>query len=516
MQRPMNPSERLQSQTFTNGLGRRMLEMIGLGGGQNPDQNSEAAANGTMSNNQADPTMRALQNATVLQQLNGGVHSIYGSLSKMYNSTVQQQLQLLQEKFKREAENSTNPWQQRVTQQVPMFFKNVAGRVAEAQENLNRIWQQMLAQASGNGSTTTTMERSAANQPPQAAGGFFNSFDRFMNGAPEGGNFFDQFGRSLGFGTAQQAPGNGQAGGSDLASQLMGFWHNQVQPQIGMVRGQMARVWRDLTASGTLTPAEPMMRRNQFNGLGSAAPPPSENASSSTLSSSELVDTILKEVDIGNSEYSLLEPKQGDQQQPRQPNISSQMQNRLMTMQRELNQLWNGLTGSLQNAIGNVRNTLNPMPAQQFGPMTPMASSENKQEADPEENEISGKVKDLGRLQKEADTVLDTLRQQQQQQQRPGFGDRFRSFFNNVDLGNEFNQLPGRFSDSMSRFGTAVGDMWNQLPRRWDNLMETMGPQSEAARARLVSATAAPNKATSTTTTIEKSADIEATTAPAN
>lgn len=489
--RPVSSSERLQSQTFTNGLGRRLLAMIGLDQNQDPEAN--AAANETSS--MADQTMRALQNATVLQQLNGGVQSIYGSLSKMYNSTVQQQLNLLQERFKKQAENSTNPWQQRMMQQVPMFFKNMAAKVGEAQENLDRVWKQMMAQASGNESMPASTERSG-NQNQ----GFF---DRFMNpngagpdmfGGNGGGNFFDQFGRSLGFGNGaqQQSPGAMNAGqGQDLGSQLMSFWHNQAQPQIGMVRGQIARIWRDLTTSGALAQDPMVMRRNQFSNT-FASPASGENSTSSP----ELVDMILKEVDMSNSEYSIFDPKSSNdsqkqqQQQPQQPNMGSQMQNRLMTMQRELNQLWNGLTNSLQNAIGNVRNQMNAR--QPFG-MTPSADS--NQEADPEENEISGKVKDLGKLQKEADTVHDVLRQQQQQQNRQGFGDRFRSFFNNFDsMANDFDQLPTRFGNSVSRIGTAVGDLWNQIPRRWDNFMETMSPRPEMARAKLMAATDKPTQ----------------------
>lgn len=483
--RPMNPSERLQSQTFTNGLGRRLLSMVGIEQPVSNETDSALSDNEAKRRNQAsnsmEDTMKALRNSTVLQQLNRGVHSIYGSLSKMYNETVQQQLNLLQERFKSESANSTNPWQQRMAKQVPQFFETMAIRVNEAQNNLNRVWQRITNQ------TTNQMNSSATIQSNQQQRSLFNPYDRRsminnddsyydadMNPPFISGNFFNQIGRSLGFNNDPMGSDRSDPGG-DLGSQMRGFWVNQVQPQIGMLRGQIARVWRDLTSSGMLAPAPMLVARNNGNNL-------EGQVAGSSEKSSNFIDNILKGLDMSGQDYALVEPKadqqQGAQQQQQQQQsegkstIGMQMQNRLINMQRDLNQLWNGLSNSLQNALSNVRSAMNPQP--QFELMDGMTSSNKKQQdVDPAENEIDSTIKDLSKLQKEADVVHDVVQRQQQAQQQQNFGSRFRNFFNDVsDL--SFDQLPNRFGDSMSRFGNAIGDFWHQIPRRWDNFVQNM------------------------------------------
>lgn len=501
MQRPMTPAERAQSQTFVSGLGRRLLAMIGV---EMPSSlNDTAAATTTLASTDGqaaqprsdrDP-LSALNNSTVVQQLNKGVQSIYGSLSKMYNSTVQEQINLLQERFKKEAENSTNPWQQRMAQQVPNFFKNMAAKVEDAQENLNRIWRQ-VSQA-----TLDSATRGQQQSAPEQTRSFFDQFNNYAVDDPayHPGNFVNQVGRSLGLGgdIDQNMNPNMDPNGrqdNDLGRKFMDFWHNQVQPQIGMVRGQMSRVWRDLMATGgALMPDQMIRARSNNNNLGGANP----SSNSDNSSSSDFVDNVLNSINLNNSEFSLIEPKDDPKQQQQRPpmnNIGSQMQTRLIEMQRELNQLWSGLANSLQGAIGNVRNALNPRP--QFNTLDMMASNNNKQDPDPAQNEIGDRIKDISKLQKDADVVYDAVQNQQQAQQQQGFGDRFRNFFNNMDFGS-VEQLPNRFSDSVSRFGNVVGDFWNQIPRRWDNFMNNnRQPSNQMPNARLTSPDTKPKNQT--------------------
>lgn len=488
--RPYTAAERLQSLSFADGLGRRLLSMIGIDTTpKNQTMATEQAVGSASAQAQHSPqpgmmdeTMRALQNSSVLQQLNRGVNSIYGGLSKMYNSTVQEQLNLLQERFKAETANSTNPWHQRMAQQVPQFFKQMTGKVVEAQEQLNRVWRDV-----NNGSAISNRQSSFFNSP------FIDQISSDVNGMFQPGGFFNNMGRSLGFngndngqpnmmnGQQQPQARNGQPQ-RDLMGQMREFWATQVQPQLGMVRNQAARVWRDLTSSGALTPETIMRSRSGNNNNNMASPSGGSNA--------ELVDNILKEVDMSNSEYTLIEPKgdgadanNGDQasnkkpeeEQP-MPKLSPQMQNGLINVQRELNQVWMGLTNSLQNALNNVKRTLNPGPT--FATMDAMASSQQpKQAADPAQSEIDGKIKNLSKLQRDTDMVYDAVQQQQREaQQRQTFGDRFKTFFNNVDFSG-MEQLPNRVGESVSRFGTVMGDLWNQIPERWDNLMSNMRPQ---------------------------------------
>lgn len=494
----MSPAERLQSQSFSQGLGKRLLSLIGIDVGQQ-NATAEAANNGGQTpisrSDNTNPQMQALQNSTVLQELNKRVNMIMGGLSRMYNSTVQEQLGLLNERFKKETANSTNPWQQRVAQQVPMFFQQMAGKVSEAQEQLNRVWRDIAQVAQGNGSV---LERPpSGNDQPRP---FFSAIDQFMNptgdgsffGGPNGGgggDFVGQISRSLGMQPEQPAGAtNGSQSQPDLGARLREFWHVQVQPQMGMVRNQMARVWRDLTTSGALTPdtiTRTRMQQNTNNG--------------NSQSSNDLVDNLLKEADTEAAEFALITPKSdssssspeaGSDSQAQQPpangamappKLSPQMQNRLMSMQRDLNQLWQGLSSSLQNAVNNVRSTLNPRPqfAPGFGPINP--NQGQPQEADPAQNEINSKVQDLSKVQKEADMIYDTVQQRQREaQQRQTFADRFRGFINNVDL----NQLPDRIGDQVNRFGAVIGNFWNTIPERWDNMMAQRQNQENQARMR--------------------------------
>lgn len=499
--RPSTPAERLQSQSFTNGLGRRLLSIVGIDVGANSTdpQQQQQSQNGVL-----DDTMRALRNSTILQQLNKGLNSVYGGLSRMYNSTVQEQVNLLQERLRAETQNSTNPWRQRMAEQVPQFFKSLALKVGQAQEQLNRVWHDVSQAAQGNKTVLSRASNDAARQQAMR-GPFMGSFDQFFNNGPSQGEFFNNIGRSLGFGGPAVNPSGPQGASreqTDLTSQLREFWQLQVQPQIGMMRGQIARVWRDLTASGAFSPETIIRSRSSYNQGGA------QNASSSNLS---LIDDILKEVDMSGSEYTLLDPKmetreqqpsaattdQGSQSESTITRLSPQMQDRLMAMQRELNQLWMGLTSSLQRAINNVRRSINPTTAQPMGdfgaiPYQPNVmvpnNGEQAKSTDPALNEIDGRVKDLSRLQQEADVLYETVQRQQQETQRQNFGDRVRNFLN-VDLSG-MNQLPDRIGQQFNRFGTVVGDLWNQIPERWDNLMQNMRPpqQQGEIRARMQSA----------------------------
>lgn len=407
-------------------------------------------------------TARALQNATVLDQLNRGIQSIYGELSKMYNSTVQRQLDLIREKFRNETTNNTmaNPWQQRMAQQVPEFFKQMAARVEDAQMNMNKLWHQ-ITQANSSGSQPLPVVRYSAS--PEETGPFFGSIPRDANNAYQPSSFFNQVGRSLGFGSPSD-PMNPMGPRQDLAGQISSFWHDQVQPQLAMLQGQVARAWSDLSTSGALAPGPVLRSRQPANSLGSAAP--NENKSAS------LLDDILKSVDLEGTEYSIIEAKPDQDsgnnsstrlQDQQSSGMATQLQKRMITMQREINQLWAGLTSSLQTALGNVKRTLNP-----GKPFDQLATTN---QPDSSENEIERKIKDLSQLQQETDVVHSVVRQQQEKAQQPmGFGDRFRNFFSNVDFGG-VDQLPNRLGESVVRLGTAVGDFWNQIPERWNNLM---------------------------------------------
>lgn len=497
--RPMTSPDRVQSLTFTNGLGRRLLSMIGI---QMPDSNmgnnetfaarsgsnnQDQAANGQTMNPQ-EAMRTALQNSTVLNQLSRGVQSIYGNLSKMYNETVQQQLNMLQERYKQEVANSTNPWQQRMAQKIPQFFKTVAARVDVAQENLNRIIHDVMSARNG---TLSLMQPQVGQTEQQPGGGLFSSIDRFLNGGQmfQPNNFFNGFNSQLGFNGPEDPTsrigvnGEGQDDRPDagrrpnLMQQLSYYWHNQVQPQIGMVRGQIAETWRDLTSSGILISPNPMRSRPTQTG-GSAAG--GQNGNDAQASSSDLVDNILKSVDMNASEYSLVEPKSDDgnqqqatqQQQPTRPNpLTIQMQNGLVNMQRELNQLWAGLSRSIQNAMANARQMLNPRPQFGFNGLDTAASTRSEEDKK-NEIEIEGKIKDLTKLQRDTDAVYQVVQTRQQSVQRgPSITDRFRNFFGNMDV-NGLDQLPGRVSDQVTRFGTVVTDLWNQIPERWDNFMQ--------------------------------------------
>ena len=174
------------------------------------------------------------------------------------------------------------------------------------------------------------------------------------------------------------------------------------------------------------------------------------------------------------------------------------MQNRLIGMQRELNQLWMGLTSSLQGAIKSVRNSINPngMPSA----LDAQASSNNNAAV----SEIDGKVRDLSKLQRDTDMVYDTLQQQQRDtQQRHTLGDRFRDFMSNLntDFG-PINQLPDRIGQSFNKFGGVVNNLWNQIPERWDHFMQNVRPQqSQREQAEIVARMKSASTTTSTTTT---------------
>lgn len=497
--RPVTAAERLQSQSFVDGLGKRLLSLVGIDMSQSQNQTTMSDNDPTSRLDRADPRMGPLQNTTVLNELNKRVGMIMSGLSKMYNSTVQEQLNLLNERFRKESENSTNPWQQRVAQRVPEFFNQMAMKVSSAQEQLNRVWRDVLQVAQGNGSVL-------AQQVPQdgarTQNSFFHAIDQFMHpnnrrqDGPMSGNqnpeeFVSHLTRSLGI---ESGPSNHDANQQrspphfDLAAGLREFWQVQVQPQIAMVRGQMARVWRDLSSSGALTP-DTLMRSRMPSGNNSG-------------SNNDLVDNLLKEADTESSEFALLPAKNNSESQSSttsnspMPKLSPEMQNRLVNMQRDLNHLWQGLSNSLQNAMTNVRATLNPRQQPAFG-------QPNQDSSDPAQKEINGKVQDLSKLQRESDVVFDTIQQQQRDaQQRQTLANRFQHFMNSVDLRN-LNQLPDQIGAQVNRFGQVIGNFWNTIPERWDNMMAQR--HNQANQARLEAQLNSRTSTTSTSTTMPTS-----------
>lgn len=483
--RPITAAERLQSQSFANGLGRRLLSMIGIDTQKAEAQAEAASVNQSRSDGASNGgTMRALQNSTVLQQLNKGVHSIYGGLSKMYNSTIQDQLNMLQERFKSETANSTNPWHQRMARQVPAFFKQLAGKVEEAQGQLNRIWHDLSQVNSSMLSRATDQSRS-----------FFGPIDQFLGGPS--GDPFSRADVNLDGVPSQTSEADHTDQLRDL-TRLRDMWNTQVEPELMMIKGQVSRIWRDLFANGAIT-RESIMRARQ-SGLNS-----SPNASSP-----DLVDSILKEVDMGSPEYSLIEPKSeapaapDDSSKSNQPDVgviklSPQMQNRVLEMQSDLNRLWMGLSNSLQTALGNVRRMLNPQP--QFE-LANFGDPGNKQGmVEPEQKEMSNRIEDLARIQRDADMVRDALQQQQREtQQRQSLGDRFRGMIGSVDM-RGINQLPDRIGEQFNRFGNAVGNFWNRLPERWDNFMTNVRQPQGAQTSAKPNAAGNPTSSSTTATT---------------
>jgi len=414
-----------------------------------------------------DEMVRALHNSTVLQQLNRGVQSIYGNLSKMYNSTVQQQLDMLQARYGKEAENGTNNHglSPDMSQQMLQFFRTITSKVEIAQANLNRMFQQ-LSMASNQSNNKTA-------QSLQSQGGApMNPMDQFIGeNMPRPNNFFNQIGRSLGFNDQEQPRQN------DLGNQLMGFWHNHFQPHIGMLRDQVRRIWMDLDLSGAL----------RLNPTPRYTGKPGHSLAENTTS--DMVDDLLKGVDISGAEYSLI-GAQSNQPTSSQPsnlsNMSSRIQQSLMDMQRDINRVWMGLSNSLQGMLDHARRAV--VAADET------ASTGEQQGGD---NDVSSKMGEILKVQKETDAVYDVIRQQQQQaQERQRFGSRFMNFFNNMELG-DLDRIPMRLSETVSRFGTAVGDLWNQIPERWDNFVHNRHPLKETGNARIsapaITPTLAPN-----------------------
>lgn len=446
-----NGAQSRLNEALSQGLGRRLLNLAGI------EPNSTGTGN-----------QQALQNSTVLQQLNRGVHSIYDGLSKAYNSTIQQQIQLLQERFR--SQNNTNPWQQRMAEQVPQFFKTMADRVGSAQTRLSEAWDKFK------NANATDLKNT-----PQTRSTLFGSFDSLINNNfnsnsqnINNNDFFANIGRSIN--SAGDLPTIGPNGEiqpprQDMVGQLKNFWNAQVKPQIDTVRNMMARTWRDMTTSGVYNPVEGMITsRSDRNLLNSA--PPSDSAN-------ELVDSILSSADLEGPEYTLVDAKQNDSMDPireRANTVGSQMQTRLITMQRELNHLWTGLTNSLQKAIANARDSMARTPSQ---PLM-MAASENRESlpTDPAANEISSKLQDIARVQSDADRVYDAVqRQQMQQQQRNSLSERMKNFYNNFD-------------DSLSKWGSSFNDFWNKIPERWNTFVNNRKPGN--------------NSTTSTSTTTPK------------
>lgn len=403
LQIPHNIPQQKPPETFTSGLGRRLLNLAGV------DSN----------NTNSSDTARALQNATVLQQLNRGVHSVYDSLSKAYNSTIQQQLNLLQDRFK--SENNTNPWRQRMSEQVPAFFKSLANRVGVAQTNLREAWDRFRS------ANASELEKT-----PQTRSTLFGSFDALMNNNPD---IFGNLGRSWSSGSSDMPVigpnGEVEPPKRDMVVQLKNFWQARVKPQVDSARNSIVRTWHELTASGAYNPVEPMITaRADRNNVNAAAP---------SKGSNELMDDVLSNVDMDGPEYTLLEPRDNDQANQRANTVGSQMQTRLTAMQRELNHLWNGLSNSLQKFINNSMNK----GSMSSGSLDTMASENREANSDPSITEISSKLQDISQVQKDADRVYDAVERQQihqqQQQQKNSFTEKLKSFYNNID--NSFSNL---------------------------------------------------------------------------
>lgn len=440
------------SESFSSGLGRRLLNLVGV-------ENNN--------NNVTDP--RALQNTTVLHQLNRGVHSVYDGLSKVYNSTIQQQINLLQERFRSNKTNEPqNPWQQRMSEQMPIFFKSMADRVGAAQQRLSDAWRK-FKNANASDLENATQTRST----------LFGSFDSIMNN----NDFFTNLGRSINGAASDPIPNIGPNGEiippkRDMVTQLRDFWSSQVKPQVDTVRNMMVRSWHDLTASGAYDPIEPMITSRSDRYKVNSAPP--------SASSNELMNDILSSVDLNGPEYTLIEAKSDsnkDNAQIEKANtIGSQMQTRLTAMQRDLNQLWTGLTNSLQRTINGASNQRDPINRN-----LDASASENKDSIDPSINEINSKLQDIARVQSDADKVYEAVQrqqaQQQQQQMRNSFTDRMKNFYNNFD-------------DNVSKWGTAVNDFWHQIPDKWNNFVNNNNNNKKQD-----SSTSTTSTTTSTTTT---------------
>lgn len=545
---------------FINNLGSRLLSMFGIGdknkSDSSPESRSELQQQQPPSPQQQQgglerEQMEALKNATVLQQLNRGMHSVFSNLSNMWNSTVQQQLNLLQDRMRQEVSNSSNPVQQRLAQQVPAFFKSMVARISDAQDNLNRFWKQV---SNNNGTANLTALENQANIASSRSlnsdsGNLFSApidgfFPSAAHPASNGqappppnafGGFFDRVQHTFGFGGGHPVPNgaehlihdidpavqlNGRqtttaldnnqsgAGGDNkrgLGASVADFWHQQVQPQMARVQNKISQVWQDLTHNGVVN-----LPPHQAPAYGGFMQPVGGGQGDIGQASSASIDNLLNSIDVNNPLYTLTDPvqdsttansnnKNSPEQQSKQSDLNSvgsKIQTSVINMQRDLNKMWHGLTDSLQSTLGNVRGVLNPHQQQQQQPVAvapllygPAPGPEfgsvggaqesivtrqkiEKEGSEPNNNnngeqsavnEIDGKIKEISRLQRDANTVYNVIQTQQQlqeQQQRVPFTDRFRNFFQNINIA---EHVPQGFRDSLSDVQVSVRDFYHNV-----------------------------------------------------
>lgn len=448
---------------FSSMLGERLLKMAN--GGSAPGNPTE--------------TRQALQNATVLDQLNKGVHSVYDNLAKAYNATIQRQVELLQDRVK----NSTNinAWQHNWAHQVSDFYKSMADRANQAQQNLNAAWERMR------NTNATDIQKTLQQQQRQLQSPFGNL--RALQDDLSSNNFVP---RSLDL----QAPSSldqaipnmgtdGMFGNAtpqrDVTTQLREFWNTQVRPQMSSARNMIARTWHDLTASGAYNPfqtSESMISSRSSSNNNMASPSSSSNG--------DFVDNILNMVSLSGPEYSMIEQENSNStNQNNQPanGMINNMQNNMVNMQREINQLWKGLTNSLQTTMDNMRRRMmttminhdmrNRKPTNNSDVATSSTNGVERMEPDPVENEISAKLKDLNGLQRDADRVYDVVQREQYnqklQQEQASVSDRLKNFYNNLKI-----------DENVHKIGNVVNDFWTNIPDRWNNMMSNMRQSSSS------------------------------------
>lgn len=451
---------------FSSTLGERLLKLAN--GGSTPANASE--------------TRQALQNATVLDQLNKGVHSVYDNLAKAYNATIQRQVELLQDRVRNNT--NINAWQHNWAEQVSQFYKSMADRANQAQQNLNAAWERMK------NANATELQKSLQQQQRSLQNPFGNlqalqddlSSNNFM---PRSLNLqapssLDQMMPNMG--SSDNMFGGQTTPQRDMTTQLREFWNTQVRPQMTSARNMIARTWHDLTASGAYSPfqtSESMISSRSSNNNNMATP--------SATSNGDFVDSILSMVNLNGPEYSMIDQENNSSSNRNDSSANgmmNNMQNNMVVMQREINQLWKGLTNSLQSTMDNMRRRMMIMMMNQGNKdrkpnnnsSDVAASSTNdieRMDPDPAENEISAKLKDINSLQKDADRVYDAVQREQYnqklQQEQQSVSERLKNFYNNLKI-----------DENVHKIGNVVNDFWANIPDRWNNIMGNMRQQSSS------------------------------------
>lgn len=454
-------NQRPQSEPFATGLGERLLKLV---------QGNDTNGNST---EQQQNQQQALRNATILDQLNRGVHSVYDNIAKAYNSTVQRQVELLQERLK----NSTNgnAWQQRWADQMSSYYKMMAERASKAQHDLNQAWNRFKK--------TNSSEIEKLQQQNQQPPSPLASFQPFQTG--NGESLFPGMARSMNLQNQQMdlpSLNNMSPTQNDVTRPLKDFWNGQIAPHMSQARQMITQTWHEMTANGMMNPM--FGRSNQKN-------------PNSTSSNGDFIDGIMRSIDLTGPEYTLVdqngEPVRG---------LTDNMQNNMVQMQRELNLLWKGLTLSLEDTLDDIRKsvtngmgmgmgmgmghnrnhhrnnkpTQSPIPAESNS--TSISTSSPTSNSKPEsmneiatENEISSKLRDINSLQTDADKVYDAVRREQYnqklQQEQQSMADRIKNFYNNLNI-----------DDNVNKIGSAVNNFWNNIPDNWNNMMNNIRPSS--------------------------------------